>query len=248
MPEIDYEKPVAYTPDGQPLYAHPSAGSAPAEAETTIVHMTRSMEPAKQEIPQAMKDKHDESVRKYPQLDLSEHEYVILSVRRHMIGMLAAVLIVIILIGLVCVAMVYYPSISNSFGLSVMPSQGTVILFGTLTCAMLVGILYILRWVYTNNLFFLTNENIIEKTQLTPFSSNVKSSGLGGVIDVSYRQAGIIQQMLDFGTVQIGTQDDEVPYIFNYVARPKRQASILKDAVEAFKNGRAINEDSIGEN
>ena len=158
--------------------------------------------------------------------------------------MLPALLIDFLLIAIVILAVIFYPTLAGTFGLSSIPGYATLILFGILTCAVLLGALYVIWWVYVNNMFFLTNESIIEKTQLTPFSSNVKSVGLGDVVDVSYRQTGIVQQMLDFGTVQVGTKDDEVPYIFSYVQGPKRQASVLKDAVEAFKNGRAINEDS----
>jgi len=242
--QTDYEKPVAYTPDGQPLYAHPVAGSQPVE-QATIVHMARSMDPVRQEIPQEIKDRHDDSVRRYPQLDLSEHEYVIMSVRRHMVGLLPAAIIDFLLIVSVILAVMFYPSLIANFGLPSTPGYPALIMFAILTCAVLAGVFYIIRWVYSNNLFFLTNESIIEKTQLTPFSSNVKSSGLAGVVDVSYKQTGIFQQMLDFGTVQVGTQDDEAPYVFSYVISPKQQSSVLKDAVEAFKNGRAINEDDI---
>ena len=240
----DYDKPVAYTADGEPLYAHPPVTNPSAEpSEATIVHMARSMEPIKQEIPQVMKDKHDDSVKRYPHLDLSEHEYVILSVRRHIIGLLPAVFIDLFLVGIVVLAMIFFPVLAPSLGLTSVTDYPTIILFGILTCAVLLSALYVIWWVYVNNLFFLTNESIVEKTQLTPFSSNVKSVGLGDVVDVSYRQTGIVQQLFDFGTVQVGTKDDEVPYIFSYVENPKRHASVLKDAVEAFKNGRAINED-----
>lgn len=266
----DYDKPVAYTPDGQPLYARPAVGPnqppadislppltpgaytaeptqnqpAPTQQQaTTVVHMTRSMEPLKQDVPPVVRQRHSESVKKYPQLDLSEHEYVVLSVRRHIFGLLPAIMIDIFLILLIIAVIVLYPMIVDKFSLAHIPGYMTVILFGVLGCAVLLAVLYLIQWVYFSNLFFLTNESIIERTQLTPFSSNVKSVGLGDVVDVSYQQTGIVQHIFGFGTVKIGTKDDTVPYIFNYVDGPKKQASILKDAVEAFKNGRALNED-----
>lgn len=241
----DFDRPVAYTPDGEPLYAHPQTNTAPAPAETQIIHMTRSMEPVKQEIPPEMKEKHDQSVERYPHLDLSEHEYVILSVRRHIIGMLPAMAFGAILFLVILFVIFSHSSIESFFGVAYAADGTSLTLFGILSCVVLGMALYIVWWVYVNNLFFLTNESVIEKTQLTPFSSNVKSVGLGDVVDVSYRQTGIIEHILNFGTVQVGTKDDEVPYIFNYVNAPKKQASILKEAVEAFKNGRAIREDDL---
>ena len=83
-------------------------------------------------------------------------------------------------------------------------------------------------------------KSIIEKIQLSLFSSNVKSVGLDDVVDVSYRQTGILEQIFNFGTVQVGTKDDELPYVFHTVSNPKSQASALKNAVECFKNGRPV--------
>lgn len=242
---VNYDKPVAYDADGQPLYAHPVADeetdvTSQPVVPPTIVHLTRPLEPLKQEISPELQEKHDKSVRRYPQLDLSEHEFVILLVRRNMIGMLAPVIMSVIFISLVVAGAILYPQVSSSMRLPTSIDYNIILLIGVLLCVGIATGLYILYWVYVNNLFFLTNESIIEKTQLSLFSSNVKSVGLGDVVEVSYRQTGIIQEIFNYGVVQVGTKDDEVPYIFSYVHAPKEAASSLKDAVEAFKNGRPV--------
>ena len=239
----DYQKPVAYDADGHPLYSRPIVQASPdagSVATPTIVHMTRSMEPAPQDIPDSLRAKHKQSVANYPQLDLSENEYVILSIRRHIIGMLAPAIAVIVLVSLSAAAVLLYPQFISALGAKSVPDYGLVVLVGSLAILLFATGLYIAYWVYINNLMYLTNESVIEKTQLSLFSNNVKSVGLGDVVDVSYRQTGMVQQMLDYGTLQVGTKDDEVPYVFSYVANPKQQASILKEAVEAFKNGRPV--------
>lgn len=249
QPIVDsVDKPVAYDSEGRPLYAHPAEPQLQStdrvlvtEPAPTIVHIARSFDPAVVEIPPEVMAKHDRSVKMYPQLDLSEHEYVILNVHRHLIGLAAPLTVTLTLLVIIISAMVLLPQITQGLSLSA-TAYGTVLLLCMLLCILLTIGMYVLYWVYTNNTFFLTNESIIEKTQLSLFSSNVKSVGLGDVVDVSYRQAGLVQELVGYGTVQVGTKDDEVPCVFNTVRNPKQQASILKDAVEAFKNGRPIDD------
>lgn len=252
QPTVDsVDKPVAYDSEGRPLYAHPAEPLLQStdkvlvtEPAPTVVHFSRALDPIAVEIPPEVLAKHDRSVKTYPQLDLSEHEYVILSVHRHLIGLAAPLAVTLTVLCIIISAMVLLPQITQGFALSA-AAYATVLLLCMLTCILLTIGMYVLYWVYVNNTFFLTNESIIEKTQLSLFSSNVKSVGLGDVVDVSYKQTGLFQEIMSFGTVQVGTKDDEVPYVFNTVSNPKHQASILKDAVEAFKNGRPSPIDDI---
>lgn len=235
----DPERPVAYDANGQPLFAHPSAASpAPAQPPVAVVHMTRPLNPVAQEIPLEVAERHRRSVERYPHLDLSEHEYVLLSVRRHFIGLLLPALVVFSAVSIMIAAMVLLPEIMQALQTPQSLSYSLLLLIGACVVALLLTGFYVIYWVYVNNTFFLTNESIVEKTQLTPFSSHVKSVGLGDVVDVSYKQSGLIEQLFDYGIVQVGTKDDEVPYVFSFVSHPQQQASVLKDAVEAFKNGR----------
>lgn len=54
---------------------------------------------------------------------------------------------------------------------------------------------------------------------------------------------GVLQTLMNYGTVQVGTKDEEVPYVFNYVREPKSQASFIKDAVTSYKSGRGFGGD-----
>ncbi len=249
QPEADsLDRPVAYDAEGRPLYARPAEPSRQSndqipvtEPAYTTVHVARLLDPVPVEIPPEVQAKHDQSEKMYPQLDLSEHEYVVLNVHRHLIGLAAPLAVTLTLLVLIISAMVLLPQITQGFSLSAV-AYGTILLLCMLTSILLAIGMYVLYWVYTNNTFFLTNESIIEKIQLSLFSSNVKSVGLGDVVDVSYQQAGLIQELFAYGTVQVGTKDDEVPCVFHTVRNPKQQASILKEAVEAFKNGRPLDD------
>lgn len=242
------DKPVAYDSEGRPLYGRPAEYPMQStdkisvtETAPTTVHVARLLDPVAVEIPPEVQAKHDLSEKMYPQLDLSEHEYVVLNLHRHLIGLAAPLAVTFTLLVIIISAMVLLPQITQGFALSA-AAYATVLLLCMLTCILLTIGMYVLYWVYINNTFFLTNESVIEKTQLSLFSSNVKSVGLGDVVDVSYQQAGLIQELFAYGTVQVGTKDDEVPCVFNTVRNPKQQASILKDAVEAFKNGRPLDD------
>lgn len=234
-------KPVAYDANGRPLYASPEDASRATPQAATIVHMARPLEPISEEVSPELQEKHNISVETYPQLDLSEHEYVVLCVRRHLIGLIGPLVAVGFLISILLLFIMFLPEITTALG--AVSLYGLLLLAGVCATALLLGGAYMVYWVYINNSFFLTNENLIEKTQSTVFSNNVKSVSLGDVVDVSYRQVGIMQTMINYGTVQVGTKDDEVPYIFNYVRDPKSQASTIKDAVTSFKNGRGFGGD-----
>lgn len=234
-------QPVAYDADGRPLYASPedamNARPQPAP-QPTVVHMAQPLERVEQTVSPELQRKHEQSVEAYPHLDLSEHEYVVLCVRRHLIGLIGPIFAALFLLIIFIAFLVLLPEITTQLG--VQNLSGLLLLGVICISILLLGGIYMVYWVYTNNSFFLTNQSIIEKTQHTLFSSNVKSVSLGDVVDVSYRQVGLLQTMLNYGTVQVGTKDDEVPYIFNYVRDPKSQASTIKDAVTSFKNGRGF--------
>ena len=248
--QTDYDKPVAYDAEGRPLYTHPVTAEQVVETSglsPSVVHVARPLEPNSVEISPDLKSKHDRSIQQYPQLDLSGHEYVILSVRRHPIGLVAPFAVAIIMVCIVLTGLILLPDLFNiaKFPLA---NMGIVYLVGVVAIALLGAGMYVLYWVYVNNTFFLTNESIIEKTQISLFSNNVKSVGLEDVVDVSYRQAGVVEQLFNFGTVQVGTKDDETPYVFHMVSNPKSQAAVLKEAVECFKGGRPFGQvaDSTG--
>ena len=236
-------KPVAYDPQGRPLYAHPptavTEGIAPQQ-----VHFSRATDPVKPEISENTKTKHDESVRRYPQLNLSESEFVISAVRRHPIGLFVPVLLAGFLVIIVLIGMAAYPGIAESLKVSnpsaTIPGIGDIILVGTLLLALFAIGGYVAVWVYLNNKFFLTNESVIQEIQTSLFTKNEQTVSLSNIEDASFTQKGIIQTLLDYGSIRLSTQGDETTYRFQYVSNPKNQIALLNNAVEAFKNGRPV--------
>ena len=103
------QKPVAYGTNGQPLYAAPTGQVPPQAQERQVVHMTRSVEPVDVEISPELKQRHDDSMRAFPWLNLSDHEYIVRAIRRHSIGMWGPLIATSLSISLVFIFMMDNP-------------------------------------------------------------------------------------------------------------------------------------------
>ncbi|RYF28897.1 MAG: hypothetical protein EOO17_03605 [Chloroflexi bacterium] len=255
-PSADYTQPVAYDTNGQPLYAHPpqqapanpiqptvvpvdprTLGAAPV---SQVVHMSRAIDPAEPELSDEAKKRHEDSMRKFPFLNLSRGEYVINMVQRHPIGLVLPISFTALMIILVFVGVAAYPGFAATTGL---PDVGQIILPAFLL-ALLFGIGgYIAVWVYLQNKFFLTNESVIQEIQTSLFSRHEQTVSLGSIEDASFRQQGVIQSLFNYGSIRLSTEGEETTYRFHYVANPKKQIAVLNNAVENFKNGRPVTGD-----
>lgn len=232
-------QPVAYDTEGKPLYSTPpQAQNSPQQPQ--VVYMARAVEPVEPHITPEIKAKHDESMRRFPSLNLSEAEYVISAVRRHPIGLVAPVGITIFLVALVASIMINYNIIVASMGIiDPIPYDGILFIGSLLILLFSLGG-YIAYWVYINNKFFLTNESVIQEIQTSLFSKHEQTVSLTNIEDASFVQKGILQSLLDYGSIRLSTEGDETTYRFAYVTNPKQQIATLNNAVEAFKNGRPV--------
>ena len=239
---IDYNKPVAYDVNGQPLYAHPPMEPRD-ELTTQAVHMIRPADPEKLVISDAAKMRHDQSKRIYPNLNLSEGEYVISSVHRHQIGLFLPFTIAVLLISLSFTFLFNFDWIVKIIPIKSLTTNPSLIILPILVFIMLVLLsTYIVYYVYNNNKFYLTNESIIQEIQASIFSKREQTVSLADIEDVSFTQNGILQQIFNFGSIRLSTEGDETTYKFSFVANPKTAIATLNNAVEAFKNGRAIDQ------
>lgn len=257
-------RPVAYDAEGQPLYAAPPqpethlrdshVRSAPEAQdgqnfdprmrvqygnEPDVVHHTRQHEPELLPISKKLQERHEASKEKYPGLNLSEGEYVIRSVRRHPIGLIVPVAVTVAtILSLLAVLMVYPEATADANGAVPHLLNITIILLCLIILVGLGG--YAAVWVYMRNALYLTNESIIQEIQHSVFSHHEQTVSLGSVEDASYRQIGIIQTALNYGSIRLSTEGDETKYRFNYVKNPKEELGIINNAIEAFKNGRPV--------
>lgn len=205
--------------------------------EPKVSHMTRDVEPQKLPVSDELRRRHEESKRRYPSLNLSEGEVVLLNIQRHPIGLLGPVGAGGVLITALIAVLILYPVNPETMGL---PSFGLATLIISLVM-MLVGIgTGIAVWVYLQNQFFMTNESVIQQIQHSLFSRHEQTVSLGSIEDASFKKTGILQTMLDYGTIRLSTEGEETTYRFHFVADPRRQVAVLNNGVEAFKNGRPV--------
>jgi hypothetical protein len=185
----DLTQPVAYDADGRPLYHHPPQTGRPAPVvaqtnsyvtarpkiidgenfdprlrsqyanEPQVVHVARDIDPKPFTISDDLKQKHEKSVQQYPNLNLSEGEYIILDIKRHPIGMLIPTGISVFLVVMIMVFVMFYPSIARDAIISPMPSLTDV--FGV--AMLLIGLVAlggaVSLWIYLQNHFYMTNES-----------------------------------------------------------------------------------------
>jgi len=249
QPKEDYSQPVAYDAQGRPLYAHPPAAPAKPTVLTQpaaqhVVHIARSMEPVKQVVGDDIKKRHERSVRLHPQLNLSEGEYIIRAIKRHPIGLIIPVIVGVFLITIALTVLSNYPAIVEALSITGQLAETSSVAVPILLFIVLIAlVMFITYYVYTNNRFYLTNESVIQEIQISLFSRHEQTVSLANIEDASFYQHGILQQIINYGSIRLSTEGDETTYHFTYVANPKQHIATLNNAVEAFKNGRPI-EDS----
>lgn len=246
--ESDKVQPIAYDVDGKPLYAAPitttkSDRSGQVSEVHQYVHVSRAVEPRAPEVSPETRRRHEESVAAFPELNLSDHEYIISFVRRHPIGMVPAIVTSGVLISLTFIVMFNYPEIAQLIGLTTR-LYGMVLLMGILLILLFAIGGYAAIWVYMRNSFFLTNESVIQEIQTSLFSRTEQTVSLLNIEDASFHQTGPLQSILNYGSIRLSTEGDETTYRFSYVSNPKRQLAILNNAIEAFKTGRPVGEAS----
>lgn len=233
--QTDYSKPVAYDANGQPLYAHPPMN------QPQTVHIVRPSNPEKPVISDDVKLKHDRSKKLYPSLNLSDGEYVLSAVRRHPIGLFPPFAICIMLVSFALSLLFNFDLVIQTFQLNSERIGASLVAVPIILFVVLVLIgTYIYYYIYTNNRFFLTNESVIQEIQSGLFTRLEQTVSLSNIEDASFTKIGIIQQVFDYGSIRLSTEGDETTYRFSFVANPKEHIAILNNAIEAFQNGRPV--------
>lgn len=210
--------------------------------EPGVIHATREYEPTVAAVSPELQQKHEAAVEAYPHLNLSEGEYVILDIKRHIIGLLIPTVLTILATAIVLSPLAFYPWLTE-YATTVLPTFDSLILPIVLVAALVVIGGAVAIWVYLQNHFYMTNESVIQEIQHSLFSRHEQTVSLGSIEDASFKQRNIIQLLFNYGTVRLSTEGEETTYRFHYVANPRDQVAILNNAVESFKNGRPVNGD-----
>lgn len=218
-----------------------------AQSNSTQTGQSQSQVPSELTSPQRVVNPdisrlHQQSNEKYPSLNLSDDEYVISTLRRHPIGIITiwAIVALSILITLFLPAIYYGLGVDSTLRISAtaMVALGLVLL-AIIVLVIVAGM--IATYVYESNGFFLTNENVTQRIQASLFSKKIQTISLGSIEDVSYRRSGIIQTLLNYGSIRLSTEGEETTYRFNYAFDPESQVHIINDAMEEFRRSHPQN-------
>jgi hypothetical protein len=228
----DAPRPVAYDQYGNPLYAHPPP------PPPQHVHFSRAINPTPEQVPPEVVQRHAESLKKYPHINLSNGEFILSAVRRHPVGLLK---IWAIGLGLIVTFMAMYFLLFGP-GAPSEQQEMSVVALSVIAVMIVLTIAgtFVGTYVYQANRFYLTNESVIQEIQTSLISKHEQTVSLANIEDASYEQKGIFPLLLNYGRIRLSTEGEETTYRFNYVANPKKQIAILNNAVEAFKNGRPV--------
>lgn len=127
----------------------------------------------------------------------NDEEIVILGRRHPWILAKAGMIIVVAILVVVLIFMIFGASLVSS-----------IALISAIVFALIYGFI---RWfVYTNNIFILTNQRIINIDQGGFFSRRVTEAELGNILNVSYEIKGPIKSLLNFGEVSIDTSGSDI--------------------------------------
>jgi len=181
---------------------------------------------------------YEDSVRRYPELSLSPGEYVLEVVRRHPIGLIgiwaASGFLIVVALAIVPFYAANQAFFAQMFGTTIvkLPSPAVMVTPSLILLGFFSLGGFIATYVYLQNRFYITTESIVQFVQFSLFNSKRQMVNLINVEDASADQSGILQQVLNYGTLRLSTQGEETIYHFRFVANPNSVAHRINDATE----------------
>ena len=160
-----------------------------------------------------VKIRHDRSEKDFPFLKLEEDEWVEFAFKRAKIcyllifGAVAGGLMIVLFAFLVVL-----------MGQASIDSGGRNFMYLLLIILIGMGLLFgaTAVVVFRGNQMYVTNKHVVQIIMKTPVSKSVNIIDLPSVEDASFRQDGILQTMLHYGTFRLSTVGDETTYTFPY--------------------------------
>lgn len=198
----------------------------------------RKNQARKSQVSEEEKKLHHKSKQLYPELSLSPGEYVLEAVRRHPVG-LVAIWSVTLIISLLAIMLIFFydfykDDLISNMGINPasLPSSSMLILPAFILAIFFIAGGFIATYVYNKNRFYLTTESVIQFVQYSLFNSKQQIVNLINVEDVSADRRGILQHILNYGTLRLSTQGEETIYRFQLVSDPSGVVSRINDATE----------------
>ena len=109
-----------------------------------------------------------------------------------------------------------------------------IILLALLAAAIIMGMIALTT--YRGNKLYVTNRRVIQLVMNSLVSSSTNAIDLESVEDVSFRQDGLLQRILHFGTLRLATVGEETTYTFKHSdISPEDLEAVSKLVTEAKK-------------
>ncbi|MBQ1528025.1 PH domain-containing protein [Candidatus Saccharibacteria bacterium] len=185
--------------------------------------------------PSLARIRHARSKQDFPFLKLEENEYVELLITRSKKGLVliwAGVLLGMATLG-VALALVIN-AITRGVAISAQSMTYFWLFLGGLYVIIILGAL-ISSKVYLANKFFVTNKRVIYYAQNSLFDKSANIIELSRIEDVSYKQSGLLDHLLSFGTLRLSTVGDETTYTFPFVDTPDDELEFIAHLLHKTK-------------
>lgn len=186
--------------------------------------------------PRAAAD-HARSVHDYPNLEFADNEYVVIDVERSKFGIFliwcAVIFCAILLIAIIL--MIQFTSANFMTNSGENSINVFLLIFGITAFCILGGM--IAQKIFNSNYLIITNERIFSRWQIAPFAHRVQTLELEHVEDCSYKQAGVLPSMFNYGTIRLSTVGDEQTYQFTFVRNPEQQFHVINKIVRQVDEG-----------
>lgn len=191
--------------------------------------------------PQVIRARHDQSIKKYPDITVDDDEYVVLSMRRHSLGYLLNIIFSAFLAVLLISSWIIICFMPNPLPIPANFKPQLSLIFGSVTL-LLILLTYVNYVVYRANRLVVTNERAIQWISNTIMNQKKQVINLESIEDISYSREGIFQHLFDYGTVKLSTVGDESTYTFPFSPNPDKKAEFLSDIVEAARENQMLSD------
>ncbi len=163
-------------------------------------------------------------------LGKEDSENIVLILRRHWQFLIPTIVSVFLLLILPLVVSLLIPT----------ESSNDIFLFSfSLLCILLsvsVSLFAYIKWFYNVNI--ITDKRVVDIDFYSLFFHKMTEARLDKIEDITFKQVGVLSNVLDVGTIYIQTAGAKSEIAFEGIYKPKEVQDILSDLLESKKEGK----------
>ena len=179
--------------------------------------------------------RHARSAKNFPKLHLDSDEYVEVAISR---AKICYVLAWLMMLGGALLALIVFFIFKNFApdlpGIN-FDATGFAAILAILLIVVTSGIAIVNLVVTGRNEMYITNKHVYQFSSTGLFAESSSTIDLASIEDVSYKKSGLIQSLLNFGTLRLSTVGDETTYTFKYAVVSSSILDRISDLVTSAK-------------